>query len=179
MKNEWVVIGELVRRRRDRLGLKQDELKARGGPGVATVGKIERAAQDGFPLRTQHQLEKALGWSLGTIEEVMADVAENAATADDWADETVGAAVPDMSETPTTADGGLEDLEARLRALELRVARLEVESTEQVTAKIVGLGYTGPGAELYEALDDLEDERDDPQPIRGRSLKDAARREDD
>lgn len=178
MKNEWVVVGELVRRRRERLGLKQDELKARGGPGVATVGKIERAAQDGFPLRTQHQLERALGWSLGLIEEVIADVAEKRATAEDWADETVGAAVPDLSETPATTDG-LQDLEARLRALELRVARLEVEGTESVTAKVIGMGYTGPGADLAEALDDLEDERDDPQPIRGRSLKDAARREDD
>lgn len=63
----WALVGQVVRERRDRLGLSQHDLAARGGPGSATVRKIERAAQDSFPTRTQAKLEQSLGWPPGTV----------------------------------------------------------------------------------------------------------------
>lgn len=67
----WPVVGLVVKARRERLGLKQEDLRRRQGPGVSTVGKVERAAQESFPLRTQHALENALGWERGAIESLM------------------------------------------------------------------------------------------------------------
>lgn len=63
----WRLVGLLARKRRERLELKQEDLRLYGGPGVTTVGKIERAAQANFPMRTQQQLEKALGWRRGAV----------------------------------------------------------------------------------------------------------------
>lgn len=76
----WVLLGTLVRRRREHLGLKQGDLAQYGGPAVSTVGKIERAEQQTYPTRTQHQLENALGWKRGTVREIVA------APASDWWD---------------------------------------------------------------------------------------------
>ncbi len=97
--NGWQMIGRIAKARRERLGLNQDELAAYGGPRVATVGKFERAAQPSFPLRTQHQIENALGWSRGTIEQYVSareieSLDEN--TFADWEVELVEENVPDM-----------------------------------------------------------------------------------
>lgn len=67
----WAAVGYVARLRRSRLQLNQGDLKRRGGPGPSTVGKIERGEQESFPLRTQHALETALGWSKGTVEEML------------------------------------------------------------------------------------------------------------
>ncbi|MCV2395967.1 hypothetical protein OEB99_16750 [Actinotalea sp. M2MS4P-6] len=63
----WELLADFAAKRRRRLGLNQGDLKSRGGPGASTVGKIERA-EGPFPLRTQHALENALGWSRGGVE---------------------------------------------------------------------------------------------------------------
>lgn len=97
----WQAIGRIGKARRERLGLNQDELAHYGGPRVATVGKFERGVAS-FPLRTQHQIEKALGWSRGIIEQVVASIDEGQLTADDWEHDLVVEDVPDMSR-PFTA----------------------------------------------------------------------------
>lgn len=125
-EHTWPTVGELVKRRRERLGLRQDELRALGGPGSATVGKIERAKQDGFPPRTQHQMERALGWPTGRIEELMFALAAGD-DVEDWVSLTVGADIPDLSKLPEVPQ--VDELETRLRALELRVARLELAAS--------------------------------------------------
>lgn len=93
----WAAVGEIARKRRERLGLNQDQLALYGGPKVATVGKFERAAQENFPLRTQHQIEKALGWVRGTVEQVVGSINEGRLTLDDWEYDLVEEDVPDMS----------------------------------------------------------------------------------
>lgn len=93
----WQVIGRIAKDRRERLGLNQDQLAQYGGPRVATVGKFERAAQASFPLRTQHQVEKALGWSRGIIEQVVRSVDEGRLTAADWEHDLVEEGIPDLS----------------------------------------------------------------------------------
>lgn len=94
----WQAIGRLAKARRERLGLNQDELAQYGGPRVSTVGKFERAAQDSFPLRTQHQIEKALGWTRGTVEQFVAAFDEGDLDMGDWEHELVVDDVPDMSQ---------------------------------------------------------------------------------
>lgn len=55
-------LADAVRRRREELGLGQADLQARGGPGVTTVGKIERA-EIPKPMRsTLKRLDAALEW---------------------------------------------------------------------------------------------------------------------
>ena len=105
----WQAIGRIAKERRERLGLKQEELAQYEGPKVSTVGKFERATAAGFPLRTQHQMEKALGWDRGVIEEFVLAWDEGVIGAsgrsdmDDWGLDLVRDNVPDMDRTP---DGG-------------------------------------------------------------------------
>jgi transcriptional regulator with XRE-family HTH domain len=77
-------IGRIAKLRRERLGLRQHDLASLGGPKVATVGKFERGAQENFPPRTQRQMEIALGWTPGVVEEFIAAVDEGSGTVDDW-----------------------------------------------------------------------------------------------
>ena len=98
----WEAVGRLVKARRERLALNQDDLHLYGGPAVSTVGKCERAVQDRFPLRTQHQFENALGWRRGAIEEIISAVEANDWYADpdqrkDFEDDLVNASIPDLS----------------------------------------------------------------------------------
>lgn len=101
-ENGWKAIGRIAKARRERLGLKQDQLGLYGGPGVSTVGKFERAAQESFPLRTQHQMENALGWSRTTIEQVVNSINENALSVDDWEHDLIHENVPDLSRPVTS-----------------------------------------------------------------------------
>jgi transcriptional regulator with XRE-family HTH domain len=122
-ENGWQAIGRIAKARRERLGLKQDELAQYGGPGVATVGKFERAAQDSFPPRTQHQMENALGWSRTIVEQVVNSINEGALTAEDWEHDLVVEHVPDLSRPQVSAgdrtlDEALEALRSVLRLME-------------------------------------------------------------
>ncbi len=80
--DEWRLLGTLVRRRREVLGLKQGDLARYGGPGVSTVGKIERGEQGSYPRRTRQQIEIALGWNRNAVDEIL-----QAATSEWWDDE--------------------------------------------------------------------------------------------
>lgn len=122
----WVLLGTLVRRRREHLGLKQGDLAQYGGPAVSTVGKIERGEQQGYPLRTQHQVENALGWDRGTVRSIV-----DAPTSDWWEDEglredfianLVEEKIPDLSR-PTVNVGAVR------RAAELSDDELLAELT--------------------------------------------------
>lgn len=103
-ENGWQVIGRIAKARRERLGLKQDELAQYGGPGVATVGKFERAAQESFPTRTQHQMENALGWTRTVIEQVVGSIDDGTLAATDWEHDLIEENVPDLSR-PRTSNG--------------------------------------------------------------------------
>lgn len=92
----WQAIGRIAKARRERLGLNQDELAQYGGPRVATVGKFERAAQSSFPLRTQHQMERALGWTRGVIEEVIGSINVDQSAVEDWEYELIEENIPDL-----------------------------------------------------------------------------------
>lgn len=91
----WRAIGRIAKARRERLGLRQDELADYGGPKVATVGKFERGAAT-FPLRTQHQIEKALGWNRTIVEQVVNSIDEGALDEETWTHDLVVEDVPDM-----------------------------------------------------------------------------------
>jgi hypothetical protein len=98
----WEAVGRLVKLRRERLHLDQDDLRLYGGPHVSTVGKCERAAQDRFPLRTQHKFENALNWKRGSIEEIISAVETNDWYADpdqrkDFENDLINANIPDLS----------------------------------------------------------------------------------
>lgn len=112
----WQAIGRVAKARRERLGLNQDELALYGGPRVATVGKFERAAQASFPLRTQHQIENALGWSRGTVEDFVNAVDEGDAHLGDWEHELVTMDVPDLSR-PAPGGNRAPDLDEALTTL--------------------------------------------------------------
>jgi hypothetical protein len=119
----WQIIGRIAKARRERLGLKQDELSLYGGPGVATVGKFERAAQDSFPTRTQHQIENALGWSRTTIEQVVGSIDDGTLTAKDWEHDLINEDVPDLSK-PMVA-GGDDQLGQALDAIKVVLRLVE------------------------------------------------------
>jgi hypothetical protein len=124
--SSWEAIGRIAKARRERLGLNQNELAQYGGPGVATVGKFERATQASFPLRTQHQLENALGWSRGAIEQFVGamDAGEmDAQSLDEWEHDLVEEDIPDMSrplvdESAAPARAGMGPLAMSVMLLE-------------------------------------------------------------
>ncbi|WP_182377844.1 helix-turn-helix domain-containing protein [Nocardioides sp. WS12] len=110
-ENGLQAIGRVAKARRERLGLNQDELAQYGGPKVATVGKFERAAAESFPLRTQHQIENALGWTRGTVEEFAAAVDEGVLEMGDWEHELVVENIPDLSRPVVPAGADADPLE--------------------------------------------------------------------
>jgi len=111
----WQAIGRIAKARRERLGLKQDQLALYGGPAVATVGKFERAAQPTFPLRTQHQMEKALGWTRTTVEQVVNSIDEGALAAEDWEYDLIEENIPDLSRPAEPAGVGVDSFAAVFR----------------------------------------------------------------
>lgn len=130
-ENGWQAIGRIAKARRERLGLKQDELAQYGGPGVATVGKFERAAQDSFPTRTQHQIENALGWSRTIIEQVVKSIDSGALTAEDWEHDLVVEDVPDLSR-PRFSSGD-RTLDEAVEAIRSVLRLIEPERMDQAT----------------------------------------------
>lgn len=61
-----------VRLRREELGLAQGDLSALGGPGVVTVGRIERGQIAKPQGLTLGKLDKALSWTHGSAAAVLA-----------------------------------------------------------------------------------------------------------
>jgi transcriptional regulator with XRE-family HTH domain len=103
----WQAIGRIAKARRERLQLKQEDLAAYGGPKVATVGKFERAAQERFPLRTQQQMERALGWSRGVIDEFVSAIDAgdlSPSLVKDWEHDLIDEDLPDLTPVPALSN---------------------------------------------------------------------------
>lgn len=141
------LLARLARDRRNRIGLKQGELSLYRGPKVSTVGKIERAVQNTWAVRTQHQMENALGWRRGTVRDILAAPEQewwsDEALREDFAAALVEDAVPDLSRpaqrgavsvaTGLSDEELLTELAGRVRNLKARIAQLEaVDAPEQV-----------------------------------------------
>lgn len=132
-ENGWQAIGRIAKERRERMGLRQDELAHYGGPRVSTVGKFERGAQASFPLRTQHQMEKALGWPRTTIEQVVASINEGALKVADWEWDLIEEDIPDLS-SPAEPSGVDEFHDDQLEAF-AQVFRLVPSATKDAALR--------------------------------------------
>lgn len=64
-------LARAVKARRTQLGLAQGDLGALGGPGVVTVGQIERGQNRPQGL-TLARLDRALSWEPGSAAEILA-----------------------------------------------------------------------------------------------------------
>lgn len=129
-ENGWQAIGRIARLRRERLGLRQDELADYGGPKVATVGKFERGVST-FPLRTQHQMETALGWSRTVIEQVVSSIDDGTLKAEDWEHDLVVEDVPDMGR-PNVSSGD-RSLDEAMDALRSVMRLIEADLIDDAT----------------------------------------------
>ena len=136
------LLAQLAHDRRLRIGLKQDELALYGGPRVTTVGKIERGAMPAMAVRTQHQMENALGWRRGTVRDILIapeqDWWGNEAVRYDFIESLIEDSIPDLSRPASrgavsvasalTDEELLTELAGRVRNLKARIAQLEGES---------------------------------------------------
>lgn len=75
MAQDIRALGPLVRARREELGLSQEDLAAIGGPSTTTVSKIENGEAKAIRHRTALDLDRALGWRMGSTEDVLYGVA--------------------------------------------------------------------------------------------------------
>jgi transcriptional regulator with XRE-family HTH domain len=62
----WKLLGDTVRRRRDRLGITQEQVAEAGGPSAATLRLIENAQAKDPRSKTLFSLDHALGWRRGS-----------------------------------------------------------------------------------------------------------------
>lgn len=62
----WALLGRVVQRRRERLGVTQEAVAAQGGPSTATLRNIENVAGGSYRSKTLFALDEALGWYRGT-----------------------------------------------------------------------------------------------------------------
>lgn len=95
-------LGEAVKKRRERLGLTQDDLRGLGGPSNTTVSQIEQGAAETVSPLVQRKLDASLSWEAGTARALLEGGTDQAEETDP-----------------------LADLWNRVGALERRVARLE------------------------------------------------------
>ena len=68
--DNYVLLGRLVRARRERLGVSQD-LRPWGGPGEITTRKIEKGDGASSRGQTLTDLESALSWAPGAVEWIL------------------------------------------------------------------------------------------------------------
>lgn len=66
-------VGKIVRDRREKLGLSQEDVAANGGPSTTTLSKIENGDAGTIRARTARDLERVLGWSQHSINALMHD----------------------------------------------------------------------------------------------------------
>ncbi|MGI8333413.1 hypothetical protein ACRYCC_25970 [Actinomadura scrupuli] len=84
----WKRVGRAVRARRLAIGLKtQVDLYTAGGPGVATISKIETGRSPSYEDQVIYRLEDALRWKRGSVQGML-DGAED------------GIPLPSEAETP-------------------------------------------------------------------------------
>jgi transcriptional regulator with XRE-family HTH domain len=65
-------LGDLIRQRRKELKLTQADIQEKGGPSTATLRLIEGGRHTDFRPSTSGPLERILGWSVGSIDTVLA-----------------------------------------------------------------------------------------------------------
>lgn len=70
---DWDRLAEIIRDRRESLGLTQDEAAMRSSDrvSVATWRDLEKARRSTFRRRTLYGVEDALGWPTGTVEKIL------------------------------------------------------------------------------------------------------------
>lgn len=155
--------------RRRRLNLGQGDLPARGGPGVSTVGKFERAAQQNFDERTRRQMEDALGWPIDAISEFLAQFGEPDFDLDSWTRSLVSRPTNADREvrysaaaaTPIPPGDMLERyqrLRADLESMEFVTARLRAEMDGLAEVALRAQGVAAPEASDPSDIPDVSDE---------------------
>ena len=66
--NDWKRLGTAVKARRERLGLRQEDVAASGGPSTAVQRQIEGGKREGgYRASILSSLEHALGWRRGEV----------------------------------------------------------------------------------------------------------------
>lgn len=69
-------LGEAVAQRRNALGLSQERVHELGGPSTTTLTKIEAGTAKSIHRRTAQDLDRALGWKVGSSEALLFDFGE-------------------------------------------------------------------------------------------------------
>ncbi|MCF7550487.1 hypothetical protein [Pseudonocardia sp. WMMC193] len=80
MTDDWGALAKAVRARRESLRMAQADLATHGGPGEATVRRIERGEVSSVRAGTKSQLEAALRWHPGTVDRVLDGTATDEVT---------------------------------------------------------------------------------------------------
>lgn len=111
MTDTWRAVGRVIRQRRRWIGLSQEDLAQYGGPGKTTVGKIENGRMEPFTISAQQQVERVLGWPLGTIRSMHRLIPEFGDDDQWWAD-LVEATPPDLAALKVTGSGPADGLTA-------------------------------------------------------------------
>lgn len=129
-KRAWQFLARITKERREFIGLSQEELATYGGPRKSTVGKIENARETSYSPRTQQQLEKALGWSRGSVRMILlAGTEYDEEDLESVAADYIEAELPDL----TISVGGSDDDEDTL--LYRRPAGIADEKWRQLRAR--------------------------------------------
>ena len=72
VSNELERLAKAVRLRREELGLRQDQMRNRGGPSTTKLTEIERAMPPAPTAGTLRKLDVSLGWAAGSAAAVLA-----------------------------------------------------------------------------------------------------------
>lgn len=71
MEDNWLRLGTLVKQRRDELELTQSQVQERGGPSPALIRSIETGRARTMSRSKRRDLERALGWRIGSIDDIL------------------------------------------------------------------------------------------------------------
>lgn len=74
---DWDALASAVRSRREKMGLRQADLEEYGGPSSGTVRNIEQAARTRYSTKTKVQIERALRWRDGLVDDILAGTASS------------------------------------------------------------------------------------------------------
>lgn len=72
MADDWDRLGAHVKDRRDELGLTQAQVQERGGPSPASIRTLESGRAKSMSRSKRRDLERALEWRPGSVDEVLA-----------------------------------------------------------------------------------------------------------